>query len=175
MLDKILRPVLLVVCRTKIQKILSTRRQKLGSANTPTVTWITSTNSNFWQSKCGRHFKCSKQEYTILFRYIRSPNKEIGHFTQVVRDNADRIGCYISQFNWPGKGYTNYLVCDYSNTNNICLAVYETGAPGSKCKTGTNPKYPALCSESEEYDHKTPVLQLQPGEPIPKCFQEQGK
>lgn len=29
--------------------------------------------------------------------------------------------------------------------------VYESGPPGSKCKTGTNPDYPGLCSVDEDY------------------------
>lgn len=51
-----------------------------------------------------------------------------------------------------GEKFTTYYVCDYAVTNIFEYPVYDEGATASKCKTGTNPKYPALCSESEKYD-----------------------
>lgn len=76
----------------------------------------------------------------------------------MVRDSADRIGCAISQFVYEGQYDATYLVCNYAMTNNFFFNVYEPGMAASKCTTGPNPKYPALCSESEEFEHTTPVL-----------------
>lgn len=51
-----------------------------------------------------------------------------------------------------GDHYQTYYVCDYAVTNIYERSIYDQGPTASKCKTGTNPKYPALCSESEKYD-----------------------
>lgn len=57
----------------------------------------------------------------------------------------------MSQYIKPGEWYTNYLVCDYAYSN--LGPVYDIGATASKCTTGTNPDYPALCSENEKYEY----------------------
>lgn len=80
-------------------------------------------------------------------------SNEWGHFTQIVRDASDRIGCAMSQYVKPGEWLTNYLVCDYAYTNLVGSAVYEVGPAASKCTTGPNPNFPALCSESEKYEY----------------------
>lgn len=87
----------------------------------------------------------------------------------MVRESADRVGCAISQFRADGHDNT-YIVCDYAMTNNFFTSIYEPGQAASKCKTGPNPKYPALCSESEEYEHTTPVFQLGPDGQLPPGF-----
>lgn len=79
-------------------------------------------------------------------------NKENGHFTQIARDVSFKVGCSVSQYLKEGGWYTTYYVCDYAVTNISGGPVYDEGATASKCKTGTNPKYPALCSESEKYE-----------------------
>lgn len=79
-------------------------------------------------------------------------NKENGHFTQIARDVSFKVGCSISQYLKPGDWYTTYYVCDYAVTNVVGGQIYEEGPTASKCKTGTNPKYPGLCSENEKYD-----------------------
>lgn len=78
-------------------------------------------------------------------------NQENGHFTQVARDVSFKVGCSISQYIKEGGWYTTYYVCNYAVTNIVGGQIYEEGPMASKCKTGTNPKYPALCSESEDY------------------------
>jgi hypothetical protein len=80
----------------------------------------------------------------------------VGHFTQIVSDKADSIGCGATRYISPSNGI-NFnalqLSCDYSRTNLGGQPVYISGStPASGCKTGTNPQYPGLCSENEKVD-----------------------
>lgn len=79
----------------------------------------------------------------------------IGHFTQVVNGLAGEVGCGATRYTDSSSGTafkTFQLSCDYSRTNLVYQAIYEHGKTASDCKTGTNPNYPALCSESEKVD-----------------------
>lgn len=71
----------------------------------------------------------------------------VGHFTQIVWGNSDAVGCAISLFN----GNTAFVICNFAQGNLMGTPVYEAGTTASKCETGTNPKYPGLCSESEQF------------------------
>lgn len=73
---------------------------------------------------------------------------QVGHFTQVVRDEAHAVGCAASRYTQGGWN-TVLVACNYSNTNMIGQSIYKAGRTASGCKTGRNPKYPGLCSESE--------------------------
>lgn len=55
-------------------------------------------------------------------------------------------------------------------TNNFFWNIYVAGPPASNCTTGPNPNYQALCSESEEYDHSTPTIQLDENGNLPPGF-----
>lgn len=77
----------------------------------------------------------------------------MGHFTQLVRDEAYKVGCSFSRYtdkqtNMP---YT-LMACNYAVSNIIGVPIYEEGPTASGCKTGTNPNYPGLCSENETYE-----------------------
>lgn len=79
----------------------------------------------------------------------------IGHFTQLVRDEAYTVGCSIVQYHKEGW-YTTLYACDYSLTNMLNSPIY-TSSPniaGSGCKTGTNPQFNGLCSIQEIYDNE---------------------
>lgn len=60
------------------------------------------------------------------------------------------VGCAGSKYTDAG-GQQAILVCNYGFGNMKNVYVYETGPTASKCKTGTNPDYPALCSVDEDY------------------------
>ncbi|XP_055601755.1 antigen 5 like allergen Cul n 1-like [Uranotaenia lowii] len=76
----------------------------------------------------------------------------IGHFTQVVGDRSDRVGCAVVQ--WTEKPWTKiYLVCNYARTNLIGEPVYTPGKVASQCTTGTNKNYPGLCSTDESVEY----------------------
>jgi len=79
----------------------------------------------------------------------------IGHFTQVVNGLAGEVGCGVTRYtdSISGTAFKTFqLSCDYSRTNLGNQATYASGKTASDCKTGTNPHYPALCSESEKVD-----------------------
>ncbi len=58
------------------------------------------------------------------------------------------MGCAISLYT--DSDWKRFLfACDYSYGNVIGNPVYLTGKTASGCKTGTNPKYPGLCSSYE--------------------------
>ncbi|CAD7083417.1 unnamed protein product [Hermetia illucens] len=78
----------------------------------------------------------------------------IGHFTPIVNDRNIRVGC--AQVRQSSNGGTEYfMACNYAQTNILGLKVYTSGATASKCVTGTNPAYPALCSVNEPIDPNT--------------------
>lgn len=75
--------------------------------------------------------------------------KQVFHFLQMAADRSNQIGCAIAQWT-DAEGKKDYLACNYSFGVISTYRVYQTGKPGSKCQTGTNPNYPALCSINEE-------------------------
>lgn len=92
-------------------------------------------------------------EMILNFLFFR---KTIGHFTQMVRDQAFLVGCAIVQF--PDDGwYVTILGCDYSLNNILHLPIYDATPKkeqaASKCETGTNPEFECLCSTNEIYDN----------------------
>lgn len=71
--------------------------------------------------------------------------KTIGHFTQLVTDEAGHVGCAISQYTSDGFKF-NLVACNYAITNIVGNPVYASGSSASACGNGTNPKYQALCN-----------------------------
>lgn len=47
------------------------------------------------------------------------------------------------------------MTCNYAYNNIIGKPVYRNGKAASKCKTGINKQYKALCSLRETYNLKT--------------------
>lgn len=81
-------------------------------------------------------------------RSYRSSNNLIGHFTQLVVDQADRVGCAMSKYD---NGNRNiFFACDYSVANIIEKPIYVAGDPCSKCKSGCSRTYPGLCNTNEK-------------------------
>lgn len=85
----------------------------------------------------------------IYYVWIFS-KKEIGHFTQFVGQDATVVGCAGSKYT-DGEGQQAILVCNYGFGNMQNTYIYAAGPAASKCKTGPNPDYPALCSVDEDY------------------------
>ncbi|XP_031622599.1 uncharacterized protein LOC116340305 [Contarinia nasturtii] len=85
------------------------------------------------------------------FTRLSTPEGEIGHFTQIVMDQAYKMGCAITKFNEEGTR-KSLIACNYAVSNVNGLPIYDVGATASKCKTGTNPQYPGLCTVDEKYD-----------------------
>ncbi|XP_031640995.1 antigen 5 like allergen Cul n 1-like [Contarinia nasturtii] len=94
---------------------------------------------------------------TIIKKYNKT-EKKIGHFTQLVRDQAYAVGCALVQFEKDGW-FTSIFGCDYSLTNILNKSIYapvnsDSTNSASKCKTGTNPEFKCLCSANEVYTNK---------------------
>ncbi|XP_055609897.1 antigen 5 like allergen Cul n 1-like [Uranotaenia lowii] len=94
-------------------------------------------------------------EYKITpIQYINSypenyNGPHIGHFTQIVADRANRVGCAIVRF-FEAPWHNFLFVCDYSVSNILSEPIYRSGPMASECTTGENPNYPGLCNEGEE-------------------------
>ncbi|KAG4074795.1 hypothetical protein HA402_006434 [Bradysia odoriphaga] len=71
------------------------------------------------------------------------PGEQIGHFTQMVSDQVDQVGCCVSMFQRGDMKFV-YIVCNYSYSNILNRPIYVEGKP--KCKKFSR-KYRALCSE----------------------------
>uniref|UniRef100_A0A1Q3FTQ4 Putative scp-like extracellular protein n=1 Tax=Culex tarsalis TaxID=7177 RepID=A0A1Q3FTQ4_CULTA len=71
----------------------------------------------------------------------------IGHFTQMVSDRTDRIGCSLVSYQ-----SNKVFVCNYSFSNMLGQPIYVTGRACSMCRTGCNAAYPGLCNTNEVVD-----------------------
>lgn len=72
-----------------------------------------------------------------------------GHFTVMVNDKNNHLGCGLSRFNYPYNGrkwFGVLLTCNYGYTNIIGQSVYRSGASGSMCTRGTSKKFKNLCA-----------------------------
>lgn len=80
----------------------------------------------------------------------------IGHFTVMVNDKNDAVGCAIIRFQrkmYDGYVYKyHYFVCNYGYTNMRNEQVYEPGRAASKCKK-TNPHFKGLCYTSADIEN----------------------
>lgn len=80
---------------------------------------------------------------------------KIGHFSQIVSDLNDQVGCGYVQYKNSMGWFTVQVTCDYARTNLGTQSIYKSGPPTSECKTGNNPNYPNLCSKNEKPDPNT--------------------
>lgn len=67
-----------------------------------------------------------------------------GHFTQMVQDKSDRVGCAVVRY-LKGGWYNTYIVCDYAVTNILNQPVYVRGQQCSQCTGNCGANYPGLC------------------------------
>ncbi|XP_055384634.1 antigen 5 like allergen Cul n 1-like [Condylostylus longicornis] len=89
-------------------------------------------------------------DMSIIDKYHRVKEK-VGHFTALVTESNRCVGCSALKMFKDGF-YEILFACNYASTNIRDRAVYKTGKPGSKCKSGRSKKYPALCNNKEIYD-----------------------
>lgn len=74
-----------------------------------------------------------------------------GRFLQVVKSNADRIGCSAIEYHDVRNYRCTVIGCNYNAGSIVNVPTYEIGPTASRCVTGENPKYTGLCSEYEDY------------------------
>lgn len=72
----------------------------------------------------------------------------------MIVDRITHVGCAIMRFTRPDYPhvYVYNVVCNYSSVYALGAPLYKTGYPAFACKTGRNPRFPALCSEREQFD-----------------------
>lgn len=75
----------------------------------------------------------------------------IGHFTVMVNDKNDAVGCAIIRFQRNVYKY-HYFVCNYGYTNMRNEQVYEPGQAASKCEK-INPHFKGLCYTSSDKEN----------------------
>lgn len=73
--------------------------------------------------------------------------KNIGHFTVMVNDKNNVVGCAMIRHQ-EGEFKYRYLVCNYGYTNIYERPVYEKGPTASKCKE-RHSIYEGLCSAKQ--------------------------
>lgn len=74
----------------------------------------------------------------------------IGHYTQMMKDNACFVGCFAVKWS-DGSKISQYWICNYSSGNLLNKPVFERGETASKCEK-RDKYYSALCSSSEVFD-----------------------
>lgn len=74
-----------------------------------------------------------------------------GRFLQVVKSNADRIGCSAIEYLDERNYRCTVIGCNYNAGSIVDVPTYEIGPTASRCSTGVNPKFKGLCSPYEDY------------------------
>lgn len=100
----------------------------------------------------------SNQIYVFDFIWFDVCSPSIGHFTQVVQDNALEVGCGLIVWHEKHKGkheQASYFVCNYAMGNMEDQPIYVPGSTAALCVTGNNPIYEGLCSIDEVVNVKS--------------------
>ncbi|XP_002011748.4 antigen 5 like allergen Cul n 1 [Drosophila mojavensis] len=87
--------------------------------------------------------------------YVPRGGPAIGHFTTMVNERNNRVGCAVARFTDANGLENTLLACNYAVTNVLNNPIYRAGPPASECIRGRNPNYTNLCAESEEYSYNT--------------------
>ncbi|XP_073811672.1 venom allergen-1-like [Musca autumnalis] len=97
--------------------------------------------------------KLIDSSYLTKFK-VTNDFEKYGHFAEFVLERNTHVGCSMIRYTHPEYRYLYIynLACDYATVYAYDTPVYSVGKPGSGCKTGTNRKYPALCSTREVYN-----------------------
>lgn len=77
--------------------------------------------------------------------------KNTGRFLQLVKSNADRVGCSAIEYRDVRNYRCTIIECFYNARSIANVPTYEIGPAASRCETGANPKFNGLCSENEDY------------------------
>ncbi|KAH8274721.1 hypothetical protein KR026_000038 [Drosophila bipectinata] len=106
-----------------------------------------------------REYQDANQTYIDSY-HPHPQGKKIGHFTLLVSDRVQRVGCAGVRFlEAKTNRYQFMLTCNYDFNNIFTEPIYRTGPAGSKCDHHrVSEKFPGLCdwrdasndNESEE-------------------------
>ncbi|XP_030379855.1 venom allergen 3 homolog [Scaptodrosophila lebanonensis] len=104
-----------------------------------------------FQNWVSEESKTEKDQLKSYPRYNSGP--AIGHFTVIANERNVAVGCALAKYR-KGSWTTFLMTCNYAVTNMVDYPVYsDCKKPATKCKTGTNPNYSALCSVREKVDY----------------------
>lgn len=83
-----------------------------------------------------------------LITKLLSSHMAAGHFTVMVNDQNNFVGCGASKFQYTNGRVWNavMLTCNYQYTNMLNSPVYTTGEPCTGCTNGPSAQYPSLCA-----------------------------
>lgn len=91
------------------------------------------------------------QEYIQAYKN-HPKGKLIGHFTQMVSDRVQRVGCAAIRYtSEPLLGYKFLITCNYDFANVVQQPVYVVGKPASNCTLRPSGRYQGLCDWDEDY------------------------
>lgn len=79
--------------------------------------------------------------------------KQIGHWTCIIQDINQAVGCAMASFKTKlnGKDYNAVMMtCNYAFTNLRGRSAYTPGPSTSNCTT-KNPKYAGLCGVDNKF------------------------
>ncbi|EDV47105.1 venom allergen 5 [Drosophila erecta] len=93
-----------------------------------------------------REYQDANQSF--IDKYHPHPQgKKIGHFTLLVSDRVNRVGCAGVRFLEPKSNRFQFmLTCNYDYNNIFNEPIYQSGPAGSKCpQHRISEKFPGLC------------------------------
>lgn len=94
-------------------------------------------NDDFYSLHSFSQLYCCKfNPFMLLLDGFHEHRKDVGHFTQVVKDDAYKVGCSIAKFSNDGGDLKTLLACNYAVSNIKNWPIYEEGETASACETG---------------------------------------
>ncbi|KAM7348174.1 venom allergen-1-like [Cochliomyia hominivorax] len=142
-------------CKIQHDKCRNTRKFSFAGQNIAQISWsgrnraIGTIITQQIQSWFNEYKKCSM----AVINKMNDVSK-CGHFTAVVNEKNIAVGCAILR-QTKGRKTTQLMTCNYAYTNVIGKPVYRSGRTASKCRTGRNRRFKALCSPREKYQLKS--------------------
>ncbi|KAM7347152.1 venom allergen-1-like [Cochliomyia hominivorax] len=144
-------------CQIKHDQCRNTKEFRNSGQNIAMTTWrgkimgVSQIVNNHIQNWFNEYKYCPRS--TINSYQSPTNGKPYGHFTALVQEKSNHVGCAIVRLR--KNGFMQQLMtCNYASTNILRKPVYSQGKAASMCKTGRNKKYKFLCSIKEKYKLK---------------------
>ncbi|XP_017089192.1 venom allergen-1 isoform X2 [Drosophila bipectinata] len=141
-------------CRMAHDECRNTNTYKFSGQNLSILFTRNTEIPNFLRQRISSWFEESRYATSAdMENYQMRGGPPIGHFTTMVNERNNRVGCAILRFTDNRSVQATLLVCNYAVTNVINNPVYRGGSPASDCISGRNPGFPNLCSSTEVYNY----------------------
>lgn len=86
-----------------------------------------------------------------MWQIFSIDRKKIGHFTLLVADRVQRVGCAAAKYLDKNNIYNFLMTCNYDFNNVNGEPIYKTGRPASKCQHKAHGRFENLCDWDTEY------------------------